>query len=88
MENRRVKAKTITFHREKQLQYYDISVKTLYNVKKPLLWLARKMIGNSSLVMVSVPPNLTSYALLNSSYLTYNVCTQRIICILRLLRRL
>ena len=47
---RKVKAKTITFHRKKNLQYYDISAKSNYNFEKPFLWLARKLVGNQSLV--------------------------------------
>lgn len=48
-----MKAKTITFHRKKNLQYYDISAKSNYNFEKPFLWLARKLVGNQSLVGVS-----------------------------------
>jgi len=47
-----VKAKTITFHRKKNLQYYDISAKSNYNFEKPFLWLARKLVGNPSLVRI------------------------------------
>ena len=46
MKERKVKAKTITFHRKKNLQYYDISAKSNYNFEKPFLWLARKLVGN------------------------------------------
>ena len=45
-----MKAKTITFHRKKNLQYYDISAKSNYNFEKPFLWLARKLVGNPGLV--------------------------------------
>lgn len=45
-----MKAKTITFHRKKNLQYYDISAKSNYNFEKPFLWLARKLVGNAALV--------------------------------------
>ena len=45
-----MKAKTITFHRKKNLQYYDISAKSNYNFEKPFLWLARKLVGNPALV--------------------------------------
>lgn len=45
-----MKAKTITFHRKKNLQYYDISAKSNYNFEKPFLWLARKLVGNPQLV--------------------------------------
>ena len=50
MKERKVKAKTITFHRKKNLQYYDISAKSNYNFEKPFLWLARKLVGNPQLV--------------------------------------
>lgn len=57
MKERKVKAKTITFHRKKNLQYYDISAKSNYNFEKPFLWLARKLVGNPQLVRtLSVPP--------------------------------
>lgn len=50
VKERKVKAKTITFHRKKNLQYYDISAKSNYNFEKPFLWLARKLVGNPNLV--------------------------------------
>lgn len=50
VKERKVKAKTITFHRKKNLQYYDISAKSNYNFEKPFLWLARKLVGNQTLV--------------------------------------
>ncbi|EZF30844.1 GTP-binding nuclear protein GSP1/Ran, partial [Trichophyton interdigitale H6] len=49
VKERKVKAKTITFHRKKNLQYYDISAKSNYNFEKPFLWLARKLVGNQGL---------------------------------------
>ncbi|KAK5074122.1 GTP-binding nuclear protein gsp1/Ran [Lithohypha guttulata] len=55
VKERKVKAKTITFHRKKNLQYYDISAKSNYNFEKPFLWLARKLVGNSSLEFVAAP---------------------------------
>ena len=51
-----MKAKTITFHRKKNLQYYDISAKSNYNFEKPFLWLARKLVGNPALVFLNPPP--------------------------------
>lgn len=50
VKERKVKAKAITFHRKKNLQYYDISAKSNYNFEKPFLWLARKLVGNPNLV--------------------------------------
>ncbi|KAI9306027.1 ras family-domain-containing protein [Cunninghamella echinulata] len=55
IKERKVKAKTITFHRKKNLQYYDISAKSNYNFEKPFLWLARKLVGNSNLEFVAAP---------------------------------
>ncbi|KAH9252517.1 hypothetical protein BASA81_009560 [Batrachochytrium salamandrivorans] len=55
IKERKVKAKAITFHRKKNLQYYDISAKSNYNFEKPFLWLARKLIGNPNLDFVAAP---------------------------------
>jgi GTP-binding nuclear protein Ran len=55
IKERKVKAKTITFHRKKNLQYYDISAKSNYNFEKPFLWLARKLVGNPQLDFVAAP---------------------------------
>jgi len=50
-----VKAKAITFHRKKNLQYYDISAKSNYNFEKPFLWLARKPVNQPNLTFVESP---------------------------------
>ncbi|KAI3835295.1 hypothetical protein MKW98_020411, partial [Papaver atlanticum] len=42
VKNRQVKAKQVTFHRKKNLQYYEISAKSNDNFEKPFLYLARK----------------------------------------------
>merc|ERR1712227_1099933 len=55
VKERKVKAKTITFHRKKNLQYYDISAKSNYNFEKPFLWLARKLVDNQTLDSVAAP---------------------------------
>lgn len=55
VKERKVKAKTITFHRKKNLQYYDISAKSNYNFEKPFLWLLRKLCGQQSLDFVAEP---------------------------------
>lgn len=55
IKDRKVKAKQITFHRKKNLQYYDISTKSNYNVEKPFLWLARKLSGDNQLHFVRAP---------------------------------
>lgn len=55
VKDRKVKAKAITFHRKKNLQYYDISAKSNYNFEKPFLWLARKLAGDVNLEFVAMP---------------------------------
>lgn len=55
MKDRKVKAKAITFHRKKNLQYYDISARSNYNFEKPFLWLARKLSGDPNLEFVACP---------------------------------
>lgn len=50
-----MKAKQITFHRKKNLQYYEISAKVNYNFEKPFLWLTRKVAGNNSIEFVEAP---------------------------------
>ncbi|KAI6181051.1 GTP-binding nuclear protein Ran [Aphelenchoides besseyi] len=55
VKDRKVKAKAITFHRKKNLQYYDISAKSNYNFEKPFLYLARKLLGDPNLEFVAMP---------------------------------
>lgn len=55
IKDRKVKAKSITFHRKKSLQYYELSAKSNYNFEKPFLWIARKLIGNQTLVFKEAP---------------------------------
>jgi GTP-binding nuclear protein Ran len=55
VKERKVKAKTLTFHRKKNLQYYDISAKSNYNFEKPFLWLARKLVSEPNLEFVAAP---------------------------------
>jgi hypothetical protein len=50
VKERKVKAKSITFHRKRNLQYYDLSAKCSYNLDKPLLWFARKFMKDPDLV--------------------------------------
>ncbi|CAA0839130.1 GTP-binding nuclear protein Ran-3 [Striga hermonthica] len=55
VKNRQVKAKQVTFHRKKNLQYYEISAKSNYNFEKPFLYLARKLAGAPELYFVESP---------------------------------
>ena len=52
---RKVKTKQITFHRKKNLQYFEISAKTNYNFEKPFLHLARAITGEPTLILVQAP---------------------------------
>ena len=45
VKERKVKTGAVTFHRKKNLQYFEISAKSNYNFEKPFLWLARKLVG-------------------------------------------
>jgi GTP-binding nuclear protein Ran len=55
VKDRKVKAKQITFHRKKNLQYYDISAKSNYQFEKPFIWLLRRLVGDPSLTLVEAP---------------------------------
>lgn len=55
MKERKVKTKQITFHRKKNIQYYDISAKSNYNFEKPFLWITRKLLSDNDLVFVEAP---------------------------------
>eukprot|EP01032_Pedospumella_encystans_P011010 gene11010-12840_t len=55
VKDRKVKAKQITFHRKKNLQYYEISAKVNYNFEKPFIWITRKVAGNNSIEFVEAP---------------------------------
>ncbi|EGR27957.1 ras oncogene family protein, putative [Ichthyophthirius multifiliis] len=58
-KDRKVKARQITFHRRRSLQYYDVSAKSNYQYEKPFLWILRKLIGDPNLVLVegiALPP--------------------------------
>merc|ERR1711862_65919 len=55
VKERKVNARMITFHRKKNLQYYEISAKSNYNFEKPFLYLARKLVGDPNLQSVEAP---------------------------------
>lgn len=55
VKERKVKAKQITFHRKKNLQYFEISAKVNYNFEKPFIWIARKLSGSNDLQFVEAP---------------------------------
>ena len=51
-KDRKVKARQITFHRKRNLQYYDISAKSNFQYEKPFLWILRTLVGDPNLVLV------------------------------------
>merc|ERR1712086_299309 len=55
IKDRKVKAKQITFHRKKNLQYYDISAKSNYQYDKPFVWLLRRLVNDANLQLVEAP---------------------------------
>jgi GTP-binding nuclear protein Ran len=55
VRDRKVKAKQITFHRKKNLQYYDISAKSNYQFEKPFVWLLRRMANDANLYLCETP---------------------------------
>ncbi|CCW70946.1 unnamed protein product [Phytomonas sp. Hart1] len=54
--DRQVKAKMITFHRKRGLQYFDISAKSNYHYEKPFVWIAKKLANDPNLELVELPP--------------------------------
>jgi GTP-binding nuclear protein Ran len=55
VKDRKVKAKHITFPRQKNLQYYDISAKSNYQFEKPFVWLLRRLTNDPNLMLVEAP---------------------------------
>ncbi|CAD6580041.1 MAG: GTP-binding nuclear protein gsp1/Ran [Cyphobasidiales sp. Tagirdzhanova-0007] len=72
VKERKVKTGAVTFHRKKNLQYFEISAKSNYNFEKPFLWLARKLGGNPALEFVAeaalLPPEVHLDQALMESY--------------------
>ncbi|KAF9905994.1 GTP-binding nuclear protein gsp1/Ran [Lobosporangium transversale] len=62
IRERMVRPKSISFHRKKSLQYFEVSAKSNYNFEKPFLCLARKLCGNPRLEFVGAtalaPPEI------------------------------
>lgn len=55
LQDRKVKAKMITFHRKKNILYCETSAKSNYNFEKPFVLLARKLCDDQTLRFVSAP---------------------------------
>ncbi|KAG2379113.1 hypothetical protein C9374_007751 [Naegleria lovaniensis] len=56
VKDRVVKPKHISFHRAKNLQYYDISAKSNYNFEKPFLYLLKKLMNDPNLTFIECVP--------------------------------
>lgn len=71
VKDRKVKTAAVTFHRKKNLQYFEISAKSNYNFEKPFLWLARKLIevGHPPLEFVAPPALLPAEVVVDSEQL-------------------
>jgi len=55
VKNRQVTPKNITFHRKKNIPYYDLSVRSNYNYEKPFIYLLRQLLKESMLVLIRQP---------------------------------
>lgn len=54
-KERKVKARQITFHRKRNLQYYDVSAKSNYQFEKPFLFLMKRLVNDANLDLVEAP---------------------------------
>ena len=61
-KDRKVRARQITFHRTRNLQYYDISAKSNYQYEKPFLWILKTLVGDNNLFLTEgislAPPEI------------------------------
>jgi len=55
VKDRQVKPKQITFHRKKNMPYYDVSAKSHYNFEKPFLYLARRYLNDPNAIITEQP---------------------------------
>jgi len=53
VRDRKVKARQITFHRKRNMQYYDISAKTNYQFERPFLWILKRLCGDNNLYLTA-----------------------------------
>eukprot|EP01013_Petalomonas_cantuscygni_P033353 TRINITY_DN60287_c0_g1_i1.p2 TRINITY_DN60287_c0_g1~~TRINITY_DN60287_c0_g1_i1.p2 ORF type:complete len:277 (+),score=54.68 TRINITY_DN60287_c0_g1_i1:113-832(+) len=51
--DRQVRPRQITFHRKKNIQYYDLSARANYNIERPWLYLMRRLSGSQDLNIVA-----------------------------------
>jgi len=62
IKDRKVLPKQISFHRKKNMQYYDMSAKSNYNFEKPFLYLCKKLLNDPDVNFIAqiglVPPDI------------------------------
>ncbi|KAK2961583.1 putative GTP-binding nuclear protein spi1 [Blattamonas nauphoetae] len=56
--DREVRTRQVTFHRQKNLQYVEISAKLNYNIEKPYLMLLSKLLPSPIVTLVREPATL------------------------------
>ena len=56
VKDRKVQPQSIKFHEEKEIPYYDISARSNYNIEKPFLALAQRLLKNEGLEFVREEP--------------------------------
>jgi GTP-binding nuclear protein Ran len=54
--NRTVKPKMITYHRKKNLPYFEVSSAAMYNVAQPFIWLVGKLLNEPSFAVGRLHP--------------------------------
>jgi GTP-binding nuclear protein Ran len=58
VKGRKIQPKNITFHRKKEIGYYDVSAKIKYNLDKPYLYLAQQLTQDETLDIIDSPAGL------------------------------
>lgn len=51
-KDRKIKGREITFHRKKNLQFYNISAKSNFQIEKPFVWILKKLTNEPNLYLV------------------------------------
>ncbi len=68
-KERKVKARQITFHRKRNLQYYDVSAKSNYQFEKPFLFLMKRLVNDANLDLVEAPALLPPEVLMSDDHI-------------------
>jgi len=68
-KDRRVKSKSVVFHRKKNMHYYGVSVEFNHKFEEPFLWLAQRLIGDPNLRFAPVPALLPPAVTMDPTWL-------------------